>query len=137
MICSGNKKGIVFTIDSIFALIIITGFIGFMFLNFFNMYDQKHNHIPSFISEDILESLEYSNSFNDAIKDDNSSILGDFINNSLPERFCSVLSVYNSTDKKFVVMSGKCDTERVKSVSYRSFISGGKEYYTKMEVWVN
>ncbi|MFW6047355.1 MAG: hypothetical protein ACOCP4_06195 [Candidatus Woesearchaeota archaeon] len=137
MVQKKDKKGIVFTIDSIFALLIVSGMISFLFFNFTNINDEQHKYIPISISNDILESLELSGRFNDAIDENNSTIIETYLNNSLPPHFCSILNVYNSSEINFSVSSGNCDTSKDKDIAYRNFVFDNVEFYARMEVWID
>ncbi|MBW2984326.1 hypothetical protein KY361_04380 [Candidatus Woesearchaeota archaeon] len=131
------KKGIIFSLDAILAVIIA----GVMILACFfylshtstNLYQNQDIYK---ISLDSLTILEKDNTLKTAVETNSTTTLQLFLD-SLPAQLCGDITVYTSSSS--AVLSAQktgCTAKNESTIAVRSFVANNfNVYYARMEAW--
>lgn len=131
------KKGIIFSLDAIFAIIIA----GIMILACFfylsktttNLYQNQDIYK---ISLDSLTILEKDDTLKTAAETSSSTTIQQFLN-SLSDQFCGNITIYTSSSS--AVLSAQktgCTAKNESTIAVRSFVANDfNPHYAKLEAW--
>lgn len=130
------KKGIVFSLDVMLALITAMILIsaGIYYMN--NLYSNIGTELNlNQITQDSLEILDFKGDLINARLTNSNSTLNEFLN-ELDNNICAEIEMYNQNDTIIMssVKSG-CVSSNTLLVSRRTFIVENDIYYAKMEGW--
>ncbi len=132
-----QRKGIIFSLDAIFAIIIAAIMIlaCFFYLSQTTTNLYKNQDIYK-ISLDSLTILEKDDTLKTAVETSSTTTMQQFLD-SLPPQICSNITVYTSSSAD--VLSSKkagCTAKNESTIAVRSFIANTYNiYYAKLEAW--
>jgi hypothetical protein len=131
-----KKKGIIFSLDSMIALIIAGIFIFGAMVYLGNLQDKNENNlILNQIARDSLTILDFSYDLIQAGSTGDNTTLNDFVDN-LETNTCARIGIYNQSKQlDFTSTKSGCIPNNNVAVARRSFIVNKEGYYAKMEVW--
>lgn len=130
------KKGLIFTLDAILALIVASSLIlaSFNYVSKAQMVWNKPTLLK--ISLNSLAVLELSQTLQDAVKASNADDTEEFLNNLLPNHVCAMVEFYDEADSLLLTAAKSgCTSSNYPTVNYRSFTANGNVYYARMEAW--
>ncbi|MFH1317042.1 MAG: hypothetical protein ABII01_05985 [Candidatus Woesearchaeota archaeon] len=134
-----DKKGIIFTLDAIFALISTITLVVFILF-----YMSRVSMVPynkqalNRISQDTLTMLEKDGTLRKAIETNSTSDIEDFIN-SLPTNLCLEITLKGS-DKDITnkINRTSCETAKENVFERRAFVANNfATYYALIQFWYN
>ena len=131
------KKGILFSIDAIIALIVAGALILACFFILSKTTTNMHSSNDVFIkSLDSLAILEKDGTLKNVVETTNASTIQQFID-STPAQFCSNITILSSASAQVLsVQKTGCTAKNESSVALRSFVSNNFNlYYARMEAW--
>ena len=133
-----NKKGFVFTIDSVLALLTALALIGaVLFLMRQPALHFNEQSLEGF-AKAALAVLEKDGTLKAAVETNSSSAIGAYLN-SYPQHLCASVSIKN-TNKNIVLPSINkinCSSSSNKLYTRRVFIANSSTYYAEMNSWYN
>lgn len=126
------KKGILFSLDAIFALVIA----GIMITGcFFYLSQNKVSNDLYQISLDSLTLLEKDDTFANVLNSNLSTGLQTFLD-GLSDQYCGNITLYSSySSHLYSSTKSGCVGGNESSVGIRSFVYDSSNYYAKMEAW--
>lgn len=130
-----NKKGIAFTIDAVFALVLavllITATLVFISDNTFS----NKKSLDS-VSKSVLTVLEKDFMLKNAIEFDSLSELSVYIN-TLPSQYCFILSIKNQSKSEVIDNVTKSNCVQSEEIIYtrRVFVYNQEIYYAELISW--
>ncbi|RME15155.1 MAG: hypothetical protein D6797_07230 [Bdellovibrio sp.] len=132
------KKGIIFTLDAIIAILVAASFI---LASFF--YLSKATNVPYDrqgiydLSLDSLAVLEKKGDLAYSVENGSNSTLVEFLNFSLSQQVCGEIKIFNTdTFQLLTATKPGCTPINETSFARRVFIANNsKIYYAEMEVW--
>src|SRR3989344_9238500 len=130
-----NKKAITFTIEALFGLTLclLLIIIASVYLSRTPLSDTV---MLSQFSLDTLAGLDHSQSLQQAISSNSSTLLQQYLD-SLPPAFCVNLFLHNQQNDTLLSASkGNCSFDQ-KVIANRAFITSGGIYYAHLEGWWN
>ena len=125
------RKGFIFTLDAILALLIVVTFMGIIS---FGWSEDISNYNLRQYAQDSLTILEKDHSLHEAVKTGSSGILEAYMG-SMPENMCASMIIED--DQGLMVMNSTeiCIKSDDVVKSRRVFIYEGEPYSAGMEVW--
>ena len=98
------SKGIILTLDAIFAIIISTVLFFFIFSTLYQInYSATRDLLLNKIGQDILTSLEKNGTLQYEVANNKTIELRGILN-SLPTNICSVIEIYNSQNQIVLIV---------------------------------
>lgn len=132
----GNRRGIVFTIDAIIAVIILIAFVSASYFYLKNINNNFGDNDLFQVSQDSLTVLELNNELQSAIATSSISDIQVYIDNLLPSHVCADIALYDSSDiLQLNATKTNCTSSDETSSSIRTFIVSNNFYYAKMRSW--
>lgn len=130
------KKGLIFTLDAILALIVASSLILASF-NYVSQTQVAWNR-PTLlkISLNSLAVLELSQTLQEAVKTSDAVDVEEFLNNLLPDNVCARVEFYDEADSLLMTAAKSgCASSNYPTVSYQGLSVSGDIYYARMEAW--
>ena len=127
-----NRRGLFFTIDGIFALLIALGSIIFIYaaLGHTEKIDTR-SASQAIMGNSILEDLERQGTLASYVKTGNATLLTTALDRAVPSYVCYNVSVWTNSIA-IGEASQNCAAFAQNSVSYQSFYTNGALYYARM-----
>lgn len=130
------KKGGIFTIDAILALLISSAVIvySFVLLGQNNNIEDDTDIIT--IAYDTLTVLEGSDVLSNAVNQNSIATISQFMNN-LPAHICANISIYTITSQQILSANKQnCNSSEQVSIARGAFIANNTNvYYAEMMAW--
>jgi hypothetical protein len=131
-----NKKGLIFTLDAVFALVTALTLIMAAFYLISQDNQLFNEQALELIAQDSLTVLEKDGTLAAAVES-SSNITINLYQENLPEQVCSLITIKNSAGQQVMnTLSSSCSTNAKEySVARRSFVSDQDPYYAEMTIW--
>jgi hypothetical protein len=134
-----NKKSILFTLDSIFALVIALIILSAVIFSLRSL--SVKNWSETNINElgmDYLTILENNDMLEYSVNSQTTGELKTFLNSFLKENMCGKLRIYDSSDNMILEESKTgCVDQKSVFITKRSFVVNNNFYYAAFEGWYN
>jgi hypothetical protein len=128
------KKGIIFSIDALLALLVAAFFIFAILSARPNAIDSSPAHIEA-LAMDTLAALEKKGLLADAVQSGSADAVSEAVDNILPKRICSTVSVNTLSEAVMAATRQGCTAGNSLSIARRSFMAGNGHYYALLELW--
>jgi hypothetical protein len=130
------KKGVIFTLDAVIALLAASVIILSIYLLIGNLSDISDGRDLQQIGQDALTVLEKDGSLAYAIQTKSNVTVTTYLD-ELPAQYCARIQLLDSNqDIQFSAVSGGCGNADRLAVSRRIFISERKTYMAEIETWI-
>lgn len=131
------KKGIIFTIDAIIAILAAITLTAGSFYYLSQTQNIQWTTADLFqISMNSLAVLELRNDLQNAVDSMSTTELDNYLNNILPVQVCADITIFNEAQSQILstIKSG-CTATAYNAVAIRSFYLNNNIYYAEMGVW--
>jgi hypothetical protein len=130
------KKGMFFTIDALFALLLAFTFFIYITYYFSGYSNSAYKQMDlSVASTDALAVLEKTSTLDSAVRALSNTQIQTYLN-ALPTQFCANITLYNSANLKLLsALKSGCTAAEENAIVRRVFVSHQDPYLAVMESW--
>ncbi len=130
------KKGFFFTLDAIFALLILLSLFGFGFYYLENKNNDFDDYAQIVFFQDVLDVVIETNILDNLILTTDSTQLSLFLNKVIPRQFCSTIKIYSTAPNVLLYSISKNDcSTSTSSILRRMFYFEDEIYYAEVLWW--
>lgn len=131
-----GRRGIVFTVDAMFALAVTIPLIMTCFVIVSSTTPQIYNSKDLYMSmSDSLAVLDEDYTLRDAVTSGGLSTIQSYLN-SLPSNMCANITIYSSASMPVLsARTAGCTQSNFSSVAIRHFLANTNTYYATMRGW--
>jgi len=131
-----KKKGVIFTMDSIFAMILIALFMSFIITNLaFRPNTQLDQVLKKQYAIDSTRALYYSETIFDAINTNSDEKLQAYFNEALPVEVCAKINIIHDSNIIISTKKNGCIEEEFATVHSTPIFYDENSYFVKVIVW--
>lgn len=134
----GAKKGILFTVDSIFSFIMVFGFIVFILYNLSYQMSVTHaDYQNNLVTDDISMVLVESNLMQDYLQTGVKTNINNYLSKTLPNH-CANISVYNPTSltvPQSNIVKSSCFSSLNPTSSSKVIMYNEEPYTIEVKIW--